>query len=395
MKKIFYIESIDIHNLYGTGGGPMLRYSSKVSNDFVYVTFTSKKRELLNLNSIQYDNQTYNYIPIAYTIKSSFLNRIIPLNIYFIIMLAWRFNRVNKIVETKNVITKTYSVLWYFAFFKKHFSLCYVYPGLENPMEIGRFSFFTKYLKSIFEFVNDKALRKAQAVFVSGSRNKINKKNIQLEKKNINTKIIQIPQVVDSKVFYKKNIVNFKSLLPIRKKYVFSFLGRLSNVKGIDFIIDAFEKFNLKVPDSLLLIIGEGEESERINKLILKKKLNKSILLLGKIKPPALINYINLSTAGLFASYAEGFSNAMLEYLACGTPIISTNVGGVDELIIEGETGYIITERCLDQFISAMHKSLHVNMSENCLKHVRNNFELMKQWEIIEYHWEPLKLKRC
>lgn len=393
MNYILYIEAIDMNSLFGSGGGPMLRYSSKMSKQFVYITFTSKKEVLFKINTVVIDNEVFKYIPISRLIKHPLLKSIIPLNLYFLLILVFNFNKIKKIINSNNIVTKTYSVLWYFTLLKKGMNVCYVLPGLENPFQIGRFSKLSKYFIKSFNYINDMAISRADTVFVAGTLKKIHLKNLSLQGKNIKKQIIKIPQVVDTSLFYGKDRNDCKIAIGINTKYIFSFLGRLSNVKGIDLIIDSFIKFNSIEPDSTLIIIGEGEEIRNIKKKITETDLINKIHLVGKKSPPDLINYICASNAGIFASHAEGFSNAMLEFLACGIPIISTVVGGTDELIIEGVTGYSILSREPEDFCLAMSKIINIDLGKSCLKHVSDNYELIRQWKIIANNWKPLCLK--
>ena len=55
-----------------------------------------------------------------------------------------------------------------------------------------------------------------------------------------------------------------------------------------------------------------------------------------------LAELLSISFAGVLTSFAEGFSNSIIEYMAAGKPVVATDVGGAAEAIVEGETGYLV-----------------------------------------------------
>ena len=164
-----------------------------------------------------------------------------------------------------------------------------------------------------------------------------------------------ILQTERSKSFFsrrvrKKAVVLPNSLNPLfirqrfegeREKRIVS-VGRLDANKNHEMIIRAFAKILEKHPEYTLTIYGEGELREYLQKLILVLKLEEKVFLPGII--PDVAEKIEKASLFLLTSYSEGVSNALIEALALGLPVIATDVpsGGTVELIEHGKSGLII-----------------------------------------------------
>lgn len=112
-------------------------------------------------------------------------------------------------------------------------------------------------------------------------------------------------------VFYDKNSIKFINF------------GRISREKGHKYLIHAFYIVKSKIPNVKLIIIGDGPLKNEIKALINKLNLKEDILLIGFQKNP--FKYIGLSDIFILSSSYEGFPNSIIEVLACGLPIISTD----------------------------------------------------------------------
>jgi len=111
-------------------------------------------------------------------------------------------------------------------------------------------------------------------------------------------------------------------------------------VKNQPMFLRAAKTVAEKFPDAHFILAGEGELKKELENLA--KQLNvsdKTHFIGGCTRVPELLS---VSFAGVLTSFAEGFSNSILEYMAARLPIVATNVGGANEAIIENETGYIV-----------------------------------------------------
>ena len=122
--------------------------------------------------------------------------------------------------------------------------------------------------------------------------------------------------------------------------------SRLTSRKGLGYLIEAVRKLSKKYPQVKLEIMGDGEEEKmRLEGIMKKLNLKNEINFLGRIPREETSPYYQRADVFVLPSLNEGMSNAMLEALATGLPILATNTGGSKELIEEGENGYIIKKK--------------------------------------------------
>ena len=143
-------------------------------------------------------------------------------------------------------------------------------------------------------------------------------------------------------------------------------VGRLYPQKNQAMMIRAFAKVADEFPDWQLVIFGEGPLRESLELIVDSLELQDRVLLPGRTEH--VIEELRKSKIFCMSSDYEGMSNAMIEAICVGLPIISTNVSGTEELIRDGENGFIVEisdeERftnCISQLISS--PSLQDNMS--------------------------------
>ncbi len=153
--------------------------------------------------------------------------------------------------------------------------------------------------------------------------------------------------------------VDAKIKYPIKEKFVFICISRLSKIKNIDLIIKAFKKFNNSVPNSELRVIGIGSEKKKLKQLCQDLKIDQSVKFLGRKLRYQIIEEINLSNVMVYASNFETFGVIFVEALALGRPILSADCGSINE-IINKKLGIIIKNNSIENFTNGM-KSIYKN----------------------------------
>lgn len=135
-------------------------------------------------------------------------------------------------------------------------------------------------------------------------------------------------------------------------------VGRLDANKNHEMMIRAFDMLKDKYPEYTLTIYGEGELRRHLESLIEELRMEERVFMPGAI--PDVANQIERATLFLLTSYSEGVSNALIEALASGLPVISTDVpsGGTVELMTDGINGLIIPAGDLEALTKAVDKLL-------------------------------------
>jgi glycosyltransferase involved in cell wall biosynthesis len=133
-------------------------------------------------------------------------------------------------------------------------------------------------------------------------------------------KIITIPNGIDLTPFEineTKEKLRFKLNLPLNQTLAI-YISRFTLLKNHIFLIDVANKIN----NFLIVLIGEGETKEEILKKIKEEKLEDRFLLLGYVKNDLVPLCLKASDLCIFPSKIEGFSNAILEAMASGLPVV-------------------------------------------------------------------------
>ncbi len=139
------------------------------------------------------------------------------------------------------------------------------------------------------------------------------------------------------------NLDEFK-LLNIEKENRFTILniGRLNLIKNQKCLIEACKILKNKGLNFQCLIIGKGKERANLEKQIQESGLKDYIKLLGSKKNEELIEYYNKANVFVLPSISEASPTVIKEALACGMPVIVSNVRGVPEIIKDGHNGFLI-----------------------------------------------------
>tara|TARA_R110000737_G_scaffold246899_2_gene257130 strand:+ start:102 stop:1163 length:1062 start_codon:yes stop_codon:yes gene_type:complete len=153
------------------------------------------------------------------------------------------------------------------------------------------------------------------------------------------SKLVKINNPVDVSYINKKLGLGEDIQLPTAKINLLA-VGRLTYQKGFDKLILQLAK--VKEKNFFLTILGEGEERETLEQLVLENDLQDHVCLKGNVENP--YKYMQQANALILSSRFEGFPNVILEALVCGTPVLANYcLGGIDEIINPGFNGDIFS----------------------------------------------------
>lgn len=153
-------------------------------------------------------------------------------------------------------------------------------------------------------------------------------------------KIEVIPDAVDTNKFHPEvdGYETRKKLNLADKDRVALFVGRLDYNKGIEYLLKSFSRINEEGIEARLVIVGEGA----LKKYICKYPLKNSIIPVGHVSEEDLPKFYAASDLVVLPSLMEGFGITLLEAMASGKPCVATRAGGVEDAVINGETGLLV-----------------------------------------------------
>lgn len=167
----------------------------------------------------------------------------------------------------------------------------------------------------------------------------------ELKKELGRSKVVCIHNCVDvSRVKVKKSKSLTKKELGIENNSpVIGTAGRLVPIKGTVWLLQAAQVLLLKLPDLRVLIIGDGPERYRLRQLTSEMGIESQVIFTGQRDD--VYDLISCMDVFLLPSLSEGIPMVLLETMALEIPIVATNVGGIPELLRNGQTGYLTPPR--------------------------------------------------
>ena len=205
-------------------------------------------------------------------------------------------------------------------------------------------------------------------------------------------KLITIPPGVDTSHFYPIPADEAKEFIGLKPEdRMILFVGRIEPLKGIDTLINAMCCLKVDGPVHLAIIGGEPNavpndmtaEMTRLQKLCDDLAMGQTVVFLGKRGQDTLPYYYSAAEALVMPSLYESFGMVALEAMACGTPVIASEVGGLGYLVQNGMTGYTIP----DSDPSALCEKLSELLSDT---HQREMMGLHAATYARDYAWEKI-----
>lgn len=132
------------------------------------------------------------------------------------------------------------------------------------------------------------------------------------------------------------------------------FVGRLAEVKGVEYLLDAVRKLKQEKQEFKLLIVGDGPLKQSFESYVEQHQLSEFVELVGWVPSDQLNDYYSVADVFVGPSLSEPQGLVFCEALATGTPVIATNVGGLPDIVQEGKTGYLISPKSSDAIKSKL-----------------------------------------
>ncbi|MBO1222047.1 glycosyltransferase family 4 protein [Staphylococcus nepalensis] len=181
--------------------------------------------------------------------------------------------------------------------------------------------------------------------------------------------------------------------------FVIGYIGRIVKDKGIQELVEAFKLILDKSYNVKLMVIGSVEKGNAISdKDYLFLKNNPNVLLIDHVSNP--VSYYNNMDLFVFPTHREGFGNVSIEAQALGVPVITTNVTGAIDTVVDEETGFIVEKGNVEAIVNKIEKlindeKLRRKLGGNGRIHAKNNFSNEIIWKDMEKMYKKFLDRRA
>jgi len=173
---------------------------------------------------------------------------------------------------------------------------------------------------------------------------------------SIDNEIEVIPNFIDTKRFRRLNKQHFKQVLSPDGEKVLVHVSNFRPVKRVADVVETFARLKQRGLKLKLLLVGDGPDRMQVQRQTTELGLTEDVRFLGKQEPVEEI--LSIADAFMIPSGSETFGLAALEAMACEVPVVASNIGGLPELVVEGETGYLCELGDIDGFTDRLYTLL-------------------------------------
>ncbi|MFL0800334.1 MAG: glycosyltransferase family 4 protein [Agarilytica sp.] len=135
----------------------------------------------------------------------------------------------------------------------------------------------------------------------------------------------------------------FEFNAPERKATKLVYVGRLSAEKGVPILFESLNLLKAQNIEVELTLLGDGEDRSFLEDLAREMNVDDRVIFGGFVDQETIASTLRASDIFVLPSFAEGIPVALMEAMAIGIPVIATYVGGITELVIDGETGQVVS----------------------------------------------------
>ena len=192
----------------------------------------------------------------------------------------------------------------------------------------------------------------------------------------ITNEIEVIPNFIDLEKFKKQKKDHFKKAICPNNEALVVHTSNFRKVKRIGDVVQIFANIHAEIP-SKLLMIGDGPERNKAERLCREFNITDDVRFLGKLE--AVDEVLSVADLFLMPSEKESFGLAALEAMACEVPVISSNTGGIPELNVQGVTGFLSPVGDIEDMT---RKALFVLDKDNLPKFKENALLRAKEFDI-------------
>ena len=230
-----------------------------------------------------------------------------------------------------------------FLFFNQDIPVIYHQHGSANPVVRSKYAYGRSILFRIFfEFALKLIYKKANWIiaidrfcFQQSIQNRAG------ERTSLLMNAIDMSKFKPNDLMRNKN----RNRLGIEKKrYAILFVGRLEKPKGPGYLLECIPFLNSQGFNFHIFLAGDGTYKDYLENYVMRNRFETQVTFLGQISHVELPLYYNMADVLVLPSEMEGIPMVILEALACGTPVVASNVGGIPDVVIDHTNGIILDD---------------------------------------------------
>ncbi len=268
--------------------------------------------------------------------------------------------------------------------------VCCRCPGLTNPLVDPRYSWAKLFARSFWgRWVT--ALARCDVILAAADDEMIDAFVHASQSKVPRGRIVTFPTRVDTTVFRPMDKMAAREQLHIdRHVFLIAHCGRISAVKGWKLLVDSFDVICRTVGNPALVFIGDGEDRRTLQEYVKARGLHGEVKITGFLPATDVATWITAADVVAVPSYHEGWCTAMLEALACGKPVVSTNVSGAGTMVQDGANGFVVRNRDSRQFADALMRTRVLRRASEVSLRIAREYASENLAAALGRHWRPL-----
>lgn len=244
-------------------------------------------------------------------------------------------------------------------------SICFRFTGVFNPVQFSKYT-WAKPLAGLYERIVFSSVDKAKCILATADDRAIGELVERSRGILSRDRLHKFPTRVNLELFKKWSKSEARAELDLPPDVpVFLYCARISWTKGWDLILGGFLSVIKRHPDALLLMVGGGEDIPKVEKFIAAHELPNNVKVYGRQSREEVVKFYSAADVYCVGSYIEGWSNSMLEALAAGCSIVSTDVSGAHDLIESHRNGYVCDDRDITHYGECLLKAVYLRSAED------------------------------
>jgi glycosyltransferase involved in cell wall biosynthesis len=203
-------------------------------------------------------------------------------------------------------------------------------------------------------------------------------------------RIVAIPNAVDASIYAKLERQQSNAALPLKLLYI----GRLHREKGLYEALEGLRMARANGVRAHLVIAGNGAEEQYLKRYVDDHGLSDCVAFAGPVFGEAKLQLLAAADVFLLPSYREGLPYSLLESMAAGTPVITTRVGGIPDVVSDGVNGVFVPRRDAHAIARAIinfaaDRGALARMSAACRRTIHSGYTIERQSdELSRLYWE-------